>query len=409
MALARRLGVPTRWTEGRTENGHATIQGRGQVQHIELAADADGKVTAVRVKLLADMGAYLQLVTPGIPLLGAFLYHGVYDVPAYHFECTGVFTTCTPTDAYRGAGRPEATYAIERAMDALARQVGVDARRDPPPQLHRPRQVPLRVDRRADLRLRRLRAHARPGAGAGRLRRPAGRAAAPPARRARPSHLGIGVATYVEMCGLAPSRVLASLQLRRRRLGGRHRARCCPPARCRWSAARRPTARATRPRGRRSWPTVWASTPTTSRCCTPTPPSVPHRHGHLRQPLAAGRRGGGGDGHRQGASPRPGPSPPISSSARRTTSSSSTGELRVRGTPTKVDDAAGRGVRSLQRPRPARRRRAQPHGPGHLRPAQLRVPVRDARGRGRDRRGDRPYRAGRLRRGRRLRPAGQPA
>src|SRR5205823_4267600 len=126
LALARRLKRPVRWTEERTENSQATIQGRGQIQHIELAADANGKITAVRTKLLADMGAYLQLVTPGIPLLGAFLYHGVYDIPAYSFSCTSVFTTKTPTDAYRGAGRPEATYAVERAMDALARKVGVD-------------------------------------------------------------------------------------------------------------------------------------------------------------------------------------------------------------------------------------------------------------------------------------------
>ncbi len=127
VALARKHGVPVRWNEERTENAQATIQGRGQIQDIELAADADGKLTAVRVRLIADMGAYLQLVTPGIPLLGAFLYGGVYDLPqAYDFSCTGVFTTMTPTDAYRGAGRPEATYAIERAMDALARQMGVD-------------------------------------------------------------------------------------------------------------------------------------------------------------------------------------------------------------------------------------------------------------------------------------------
>ena len=125
LAVARQRRVPARWTEGRSENAHATIQGRGQIQDMELAADADGKVTAVRVHLLADMGAYLQLITPGIPLLGAFLYHGLYDVPAYSFTCTGVFTNKTPTDAYRGAGRPEATYAIERAMDALARKVGI--------------------------------------------------------------------------------------------------------------------------------------------------------------------------------------------------------------------------------------------------------------------------------------------
>ena len=81
VALARKHAVPVRWNEERGENAQATIHGRGQIQNIELAADADGKLTAVRVRLLADMGAYLQLVTPGIPLLGAFLYAGVYDMP----------------------------------------------------------------------------------------------------------------------------------------------------------------------------------------------------------------------------------------------------------------------------------------------------------------------------------------
>jgi len=210
VALARRLGVPTRWTEDRTEGATSTTQGRGQVQHIELAADAEGKVTAVRVRLLADMGAYLQLVTPGIPLLGAFLYHGVYHVPAYHFECTGVFTNRTPTDAYRGAGRPEATYAIERAMDALARAVGVD-----PAEIRRrnyiaPDKFPYEsiagltydsgnysptLDRALELvGYDRLRAEQQRRRDAGETR-----------------HLGIGMSTYVEMCGLAPSRVLASL------------------------------------------------------------------------------------------------------------------------------------------------------------------------------------------------------
>ena len=117
LALARKHKVPVRWNEERGENAVATIHGRGQIQHMELAADAQGKITAVRVRILGDMGAYLQLVTPGIPLLGAFLYAGVYDIPLYDFSCTSVFTTLTPTDAYRGAGRPEATYAIERAVD----------------------------------------------------------------------------------------------------------------------------------------------------------------------------------------------------------------------------------------------------------------------------------------------------
>jgi aerobic carbon-monoxide dehydrogenase large subunit len=126
LAVARRLGRAVKWTEGRSEGYLATIHGRDQIQEIELAATAEGKITAVRAKLTAAMGAYLQLVTPGIPLLGAWLYAGSYDVQGYSFECTGVFTNTVPTDAYRGAGRPEATFAIERAVDALARKLGKD-------------------------------------------------------------------------------------------------------------------------------------------------------------------------------------------------------------------------------------------------------------------------------------------
>ena len=217
----------------------ATIQGRGQIQDIELAADADGRITAVRVKLLADMGAYLQLVTPGIPLLGAFLYHGVYDVPAYSFECTR--RVHQPHADRRLPGRRAARGDLRhRAGD---RRAGPGGRRrpgrDPAAQLHPARPVPVHVGRRADLRLGQLRAHARPGARAGRLRRAPGRAAAP-ADAGETKHLGIGISTYVEMCGLAPSRVLAVAELRRRRLGGGDGAACCRPARCRSSPATTP-------------------------------------------------------------------------------------------------------------------------------------------------------------------------
>jgi carbon-monoxide dehydrogenase large subunit len=88
---ARRPGA---WNEERTENALATIQGRGQIQDIELAADADGKITAIRGRLAGRHGRYCSSSTPGIPLLGAFLYAGVYDLPAaYDFSCTSVFTT----------------------------------------------------------------------------------------------------------------------------------------------------------------------------------------------------------------------------------------------------------------------------------------------------------------------------
>ncbi|MCU0261448.1 MAG: molybdopterin-dependent oxidoreductase, partial [Ilumatobacteraceae bacterium] len=211
MALSRKHGAPVRWNESRSENSMATIHGRGQIQHVELAADADGKLTAVRVRLVADMGAYLQLVTPGIPLLGAFLYAGVYDLPkAYDFSCTSVFTTMTPTDAYRGAGRPEATYAIERAMDALARQVGID-----PLELRRRNFIPtaaypyeafsgLTYDS-GDHDAAATKAAAMLGYDELRARQAAQNVAGSTKR------IGIGVSSYFEMCGLAPSRVLASL------------------------------------------------------------------------------------------------------------------------------------------------------------------------------------------------------
>jgi len=210
LVLARKLGQPIRWVEERGEEAQATIQGRGQVQRIELAADADCKITAVRVRLTADMGAYLQLVTPGIPLLGAFLYSGVYDVPAYSFSCTSVFTNKTPTDAYRGAGRPEATYAIERAIDSLATKAGLD---------------PAEVRRRNFIAADKFPYSSASGlvydsgdyatalqrcldkAGYAELRQEQARRRTAGERL----QLGLGLSSYFEMCGLAPSRVLASL------------------------------------------------------------------------------------------------------------------------------------------------------------------------------------------------------
>jgi len=210
LVLARRLGRPIRWNEERGEGTQATVQGRGQIQQIELAADAEGRITAVRAEVVADMGAYLQLVTPGVPLLGGFIYHGVYDVAAYSFTCRGVFTNCTPTDAYRGAGRPEATYAIERSIEALAREVGVD---------------PVEIRRRNFIAADQFPYETCAGltydsgdystaldealriAGYEQLRTEQA------SRRDRRDtrHLGIGISAYVEMCGLAPSRLLAQL------------------------------------------------------------------------------------------------------------------------------------------------------------------------------------------------------
>ncbi len=211
VALAQLHRVPVRWVEERTENAQTAVQGRGQIQDIELAADADGRLTAVRVELIGDMGGYLQLITPGIPLLGAFLYAGVYDLPeAYSFRCRGVFTTMAPTDAYRGAGRPEATYAIERAMDRLAQVSGLD-----PVELRRRNFV--RADQYPYTAMTGLvydsGDHEAALAKALDLVDYDARRAEQARRRAAGEtvQLGIGVSSYFEMCGLAPSRVLASL------------------------------------------------------------------------------------------------------------------------------------------------------------------------------------------------------
>ena len=209
LAIARRLGRAVKWTETRSEGYLATIHGRDVWQEIELAATAEGKITAVRVKLVAAMGAYLQLVTAGVPLLGAWLYGGSYDIQGYSFECTGVFTHTTPTDAYRGAGRPEATYAIERAVDALARAVGkdpVDVRR-----LNFIREFPatiaagLTIDS-GDYDALLERALANVGYESLRAEQAQRRASGDPKR------LGIGLSTYVEMCGLAPSKILGAIR-----------------------------------------------------------------------------------------------------------------------------------------------------------------------------------------------------
>lgn len=210
LLLARRLGRPVKWTETRSEGNMTVHHGRDQIQRLTLAAERDGRIRGLKVELLADMGAYLMLVTPGIPLLGAFMFNGIYKMDALSFTCTGVFTTKTPTDAYRGAGRPEATFGIERMMDELAHELGID---------------PIEVRRRNWI------AHEEfPYETIAGLTYDTGNYEAATAKalelfeydklraeqadrreRRDPVQLGIGVSTFTEMCGLAPSRVLGSL------------------------------------------------------------------------------------------------------------------------------------------------------------------------------------------------------
>jgi aerobic carbon-monoxide dehydrogenase large subunit len=208
---ARKLGKPIKYTESRSDSLTSAHHGRDVIQDIELAARRDGTVLGLHVKLTANMGAYLGLVGPGVPLLGAFMYNAIYKFQAYRFECTGVFTNTTFTDAYRGAGRPEATYAIERIMDELAVELGLD---------------PIEVRRRNWIKKEEF-----PFTTVATLTYDSGdydaatdkalelfgydelRREQEERRRTNdPVQLGIGVSTYTEMCGLAPSRVLGALR-----------------------------------------------------------------------------------------------------------------------------------------------------------------------------------------------------
>src|SRR5471030_3291102 len=124
---ARKLGKPVRWTADRAEEFVAGVQGRDIAAKAKLALDATGKILAMDVEMVANMGAYLSGNGPGASAVAASTAHGgVYDVPAIHVDVRGVFTNTVPVDAYRGAGKPEANYIIERAIEAAARQLGRD-------------------------------------------------------------------------------------------------------------------------------------------------------------------------------------------------------------------------------------------------------------------------------------------
>ena len=219
MALAQKLGKPVKWTETRSESLLAAHHGRDQIQDITITAKRDGTVTGLDVHLLADMGAYLGLVGPGVPILGAFMFNAIYKIPALKFTCTNVFTTKTLTDAYRGAGRPEATFAIERIMDELA----VELDRDPM-ELRRQNWItheefPFTTVVRADLRHRQLRAGHRSRPWRRSTTRAAPRAGAAPGveRPGAAGHRHLDVHRDVRARPVPAARLAG---LRRRRLGG---------------------------------------------------------------------------------------------------------------------------------------------------------------------------------------------
>jgi carbon-monoxide dehydrogenase large subunit len=210
LAVARKLGKPAKYTETRSESLLSAHHGRDQYQTLTLAATKDGTVTGLKVDLLANLGAYVAIVGGGVPVLGAWMFHAIYKFPAYQFNCQTVLTNTTWVDAYRGAGRPEATFAIERLMDELAAEVGVD---------------PLEIREKNWIKHEEF-----PFVSVSGMTYDSGNYEAATARakelfgydelRAEqkqrresgdPVQLGIGVSTFTEMCGLAPSRVLGQL------------------------------------------------------------------------------------------------------------------------------------------------------------------------------------------------------
>jgi carbon-monoxide dehydrogenase large subunit len=201
-AISKKLGVPIKWVEDRSEAFVATIHGRDILGYIDLAAKRDGTVLGLKLRLIADIGAYNMLLTAAIPTLTMLMANATYNIPAIRVTLTEVFTNKTPTDAYRGAGRPEATYFVERAMDMLARELQMD-----PADLRRknfiqPYQFPFATQMGAvydsgdyekcmDLALKNakwkeLKAERDAARAQGRL-------------------VGLGLAMYVEVCGLGPS------------------------------------------------------------------------------------------------------------------------------------------------------------------------------------------------------------
>ena len=210
LAAARQVRKPVKYTETRSESLVSAHHGRDQYQHLTLAATKDGTVTGLKVELIANLGAYVALVGGGVPVLGAWMFNSIYKFGSYRFTTRNVLTNTPWVDAYRGAGRPEATYAIERLMDELAVEVGVDplAIREQNWITHEEFPFTTVAGMTYDSgNYEAATARAKEIFGYDALR-------AEQKRRREvndPVQLGIGISTFTEMCGLAPSRVLGSL------------------------------------------------------------------------------------------------------------------------------------------------------------------------------------------------------
>ncbi len=204
-----KLGRPVKWIETRSENYQSTTHGRDHVQDVELAATNDGQILGLRCTVWAGMGGYLSTAAPGIPtILHGLMLSGPYTIPALKEDVYGVYTNTTPVEAYRGAGRPEATFMLERMIDVLAHKLRLD-----PVEVRKRNLIPA-FDNGHDVvtglkydsgNYRAALDKALTHVGYDRLRREQAEA------RAKGRYIGIGVSTYVEICGLGPSQVAGAI------------------------------------------------------------------------------------------------------------------------------------------------------------------------------------------------------
>ena len=204
-AVSRRLERPVKWTATRSEDMAACTHGRDQIDYVRMGAKSDGTVTALHIKVLADLGAYYQLLTPFIPSFTAFVASGCYRIPAVQTDIVGVFTNKFPTDAVRGAGRPEATHLLEVMMDQMADELGMDRL-----ELRRKNFIP-KEDFPADVA---VGITYDSGDYAGALDKLLENIDVEQVKqeaeglREKGIYRGIGFSTYMEICGLAPSRAV---------------------------------------------------------------------------------------------------------------------------------------------------------------------------------------------------------
>jgi aerobic carbon-monoxide dehydrogenase large subunit len=205
--LAMRLNRPIKWIEGRRENAASTIHGRDQVADHEIAAHKDGTLLGIRTKMIADVGSYWQLLTPAIPTLTGLMHCGCYKVKAVHVDITGVHTNKMCTDAYRGAGRPEAAYVIERIMDLIATEFGLDPVEVRLRNMPQSTEFPFKTATGLDYDSGNYQAALKKAQQlADWPKLLAEREAARKAGRL----FGIGLSTYVEICALGPSKIMAA-------------------------------------------------------------------------------------------------------------------------------------------------------------------------------------------------------